>query len=116
MSTCQHEFIEDLIDITPERSQTIWYCKYCEMTKCDEPNSPTLRVGSVPDSPPIRSRELVQNSAPLRSVPETTSPKKVELAVTNDPPLDPDAVVRRTKALGDDAGNVVEASTVSKQK
>jgi hypothetical protein len=27
---CEHEFIEDEIDIDPDRSKTIRYCKYCE--------------------------------------------------------------------------------------
>jgi len=30
---CQHEFCEDEIDITPERSQKITYCVNCEYTK-----------------------------------------------------------------------------------
>jgi hypothetical protein len=30
--TCNHEFIEDTIDIDPERSQNIRYCKICEYT------------------------------------------------------------------------------------
>ena len=30
---CEHEFIKDVIDIDPERSQTIIYCKICEYTK-----------------------------------------------------------------------------------
>ena len=30
---CNHEFVEDAIDITPERSQNITYCKICEYTK-----------------------------------------------------------------------------------
>ena len=29
-STCCHEFIEDQIDITPDKSKTIRYCKFCE--------------------------------------------------------------------------------------
>lgn len=32
---CHHEFILDTIDITPDRSKTISYCKFCEM---DDPN------------------------------------------------------------------------------
>jgi len=30
---CQHEFVDDLIDINPERSEHITYCKICEYTK-----------------------------------------------------------------------------------
>ena len=30
---CCHDFIEDEIDITPDRSQKIEYCKICEYTK-----------------------------------------------------------------------------------
>ena len=30
---CEHEFIDDTIDIDPDRSKTIRYCKYCE---CNE--------------------------------------------------------------------------------
>lgn len=30
---CEHEFEEDLIDITPDRSEKITYCKICEYTK-----------------------------------------------------------------------------------
>ena len=30
-STCNHEMIEDLIDITPDKSLMIKYCKHCEM-------------------------------------------------------------------------------------
>jgi hypothetical protein len=26
---CKHEYVEDLIDITPDKSQTIYYCKHC---------------------------------------------------------------------------------------
>jgi hypothetical protein len=33
--TCCHEWIHDSIDITPETSQNITYCKYCELTKYD---------------------------------------------------------------------------------
>jgi hypothetical protein len=29
---CNHEFIEDTIDIDPERSKNIRYCKICEYT------------------------------------------------------------------------------------
>jgi hypothetical protein len=29
---CNHDFIEDTIDIDPERSQNIRYCKICEYT------------------------------------------------------------------------------------
>ena len=29
---CKHEYIEDLIDITPDRSQKITYCKICSCT------------------------------------------------------------------------------------
>jgi hypothetical protein len=30
---CIHEFVDDVIDITPERSQKIEYCVICEYTK-----------------------------------------------------------------------------------
>jgi len=30
---CQHEWIDDNIDITPERSQNITYCRLCELSK-----------------------------------------------------------------------------------
>lgn len=30
---CNHEFEEDMIDITPDRSENIVYCKICEYTK-----------------------------------------------------------------------------------
>ncbi len=30
---CVHDFIEDWIDIDPDRSQRIVYCRICEMTK-----------------------------------------------------------------------------------
>jgi hypothetical protein len=30
---CKHDFEEDYIDITPERSEKIIYCKICEYTK-----------------------------------------------------------------------------------
>ena len=30
-STCNHEMIEDLIDVTPDKSLMIKYCKHCEM-------------------------------------------------------------------------------------
>ena len=30
---CQHTFVEDVIDITPDRSQNIIYCTVCEYTK-----------------------------------------------------------------------------------
>jgi len=29
-SSCSHEFIEDQIDITPDTTKTIRYCKFCE--------------------------------------------------------------------------------------
>lgn len=31
--TCCHEFIEDYIDINPDRSEKIIYCQVCEYTK-----------------------------------------------------------------------------------
>lgn len=31
--TCKHEWETDLIDIDPDRSQTIVYCKICEILK-----------------------------------------------------------------------------------
>ena len=30
---CQHDWVHDLIDITPDKSQQICYCKNCEVTK-----------------------------------------------------------------------------------
>ena len=30
---CQHEWFDDNIDITPERSQCITYCRLCEVSK-----------------------------------------------------------------------------------
>jgi hypothetical protein len=30
---CEHEWIDDEIDITPDRSQKIIYCKICQTTK-----------------------------------------------------------------------------------
>jgi DNA replicative helicase MCM subunit Mcm2 (Cdc46/Mcm family) len=32
LSLCEHCFITDNIDITPERSETIYYCSICEYT------------------------------------------------------------------------------------
>jgi predicted translin family RNA/ssDNA-binding protein len=32
-SNCEHTFVEDVIDITPDRSQNITYCTVCEYTK-----------------------------------------------------------------------------------
>ena len=32
-SICQHEFIEDYIDITPDTSKKIKYCVYCELNE-----------------------------------------------------------------------------------
>ena len=29
---CEHEFVEDTIDITPDKSQNIRYCRICEYT------------------------------------------------------------------------------------
>ena len=31
--SCVHEYVEDLIDIDPDRSQTIYYCIHCLDTK-----------------------------------------------------------------------------------
>ncbi len=30
---CDHEFVTDLIDITPDKSETIVYCKHCMYSK-----------------------------------------------------------------------------------
>jgi hypothetical protein len=30
---CEHNFVEDVIDITPDKSQNIIYCTICEYTK-----------------------------------------------------------------------------------
>jgi hypothetical protein len=30
---CEHEWINDMIDITPDRSQQIIYCKLCQITR-----------------------------------------------------------------------------------
>ena len=32
-SLCKHEFIEDVIDIDPDRSKTITYCRLCELNE-----------------------------------------------------------------------------------
>lgn len=32
LKTCIHDFIEDWIDIDPDRSQRIVYCRICEIT------------------------------------------------------------------------------------
>ena len=32
-NNCKHTFVEDVIDITPDRSQNITYCTICEYTK-----------------------------------------------------------------------------------
>lgn len=32
-SLCSHEFVTDLIDIDPDRSKTIIYCKHCHFCK-----------------------------------------------------------------------------------
>ena len=32
-NACVHEWITDLIDIDPDRSRQITYCKHCEVTK-----------------------------------------------------------------------------------
>jgi hypothetical protein len=31
--SCQHEFIHDLIEIDPDRSEMIWYCVKCYITQ-----------------------------------------------------------------------------------
>ena len=31
--SCEHTFVEDVIDITPDRYQNITYCTICEYTK-----------------------------------------------------------------------------------
>ena len=33
MQLCYHEFIEDTIDISPDKSQNIKYCSICEYTE-----------------------------------------------------------------------------------
>ena len=33
LELCCHEFVEDMIDITPDKSQHITYCKICDFTK-----------------------------------------------------------------------------------
>ena len=30
---CEHNFVTDIIDINPEKEQTICYCTICELTK-----------------------------------------------------------------------------------
>lgn len=30
---CQHQWVDDLIDIDPDRSMRIWYCSCCHATK-----------------------------------------------------------------------------------
>ena len=34
-SLCNHEFIKDEIDIDPDRSKTIVYCRFCELDEAD---------------------------------------------------------------------------------
>jgi len=34
ISLCNHEWVQDSIDIDPDRSKTIEYCKICHLTKC----------------------------------------------------------------------------------
>jgi len=38
-SSCSHTFVEDLIDVNPEKSMTIQYCIHCFFTakNCNEP-------------------------------------------------------------------------------
>jgi len=38
-SVCKHNYIDDLIDITPDKSKYIQYCQICGFTKKDESNS-----------------------------------------------------------------------------
>jgi len=33
LTLCNHEYVTDMIDLTPERSQEITYCTICEHTK-----------------------------------------------------------------------------------
>ena len=33
LELCKHDFVEDLIDISPERSKLIRYCRICECTE-----------------------------------------------------------------------------------
>ena len=33
ISICKHEWVKDYIDIDPEKSQTIEYCKICQTTR-----------------------------------------------------------------------------------
>jgi hypothetical protein len=32
-SLCKHEFVDDLIDIPPDRTEKITYCRFCDFTK-----------------------------------------------------------------------------------
>jgi len=33
LELCNHEFVDDIIDISPDKSKCISYCKVCEYTK-----------------------------------------------------------------------------------
>jgi hypothetical protein len=35
-SVCEHKYVEDLIDITPDKSKCIQYCQFCGFTKENE--------------------------------------------------------------------------------
>ena len=54
---CKHEIIQDLIDIDPDRSKTIFYCKHCETTFNDYSETQAYIVHV-----PIASAEICENT------------------------------------------------------
>lgn len=65
---CEHSYIQDYIDLTPERSQIITYCKYCMTTAPDDYELPICE--SEPDKlPPLVNNAFfksgVKQSEPL---------------------------------------------------
>jgi hypothetical protein len=47
---CDHEYIEDWVDLDPERSQHIVYCRWCEMSP-----SPKIEISGYITTGPISS-------------------------------------------------------------
>ena len=54
---CKHEIIDDLIDIDPDRSKTIFYCKHCETTFHDYDD---VKAYLVPI--PMATAEICENT------------------------------------------------------